>query len=78
MPAVTKPQSLAEYLTVGEAAAYLGVTAWTLRHWDRTKKLTPARHPLNGYRLYRRADLDALLRRVRVPGRKNAPRSRAR
>jgi MerR family transcriptional regulator, copper efflux regulator len=53
---------LGDYLTVGEAAELLGVSPWTLRYWDRTGKLKPTRHPLSGYRLYRREQLDEILR----------------
>jgi MerR family transcriptional regulator, copper efflux regulator len=60
------PQKLCEYLTVSEAAQLLGVSAWTLRNWDRTGKLKSHRHPVNRYRLYRREDLEALLLRVRT------------
>jgi len=36
----TQPhQNLADYLTVGEAAAFLGVFSWTLRNWDNDGKL---------------------------------------
>jgi excisionase family DNA binding protein len=52
------------FLTVGEAAAELGVTAATLRNWDRAGKLTPHRHPVNGYRLYRRQELKELLQKI--------------
>ena len=52
---------LGEYLTIKEAARLLQVTPETLRNWDRAEKLTPRRHPINGYRLYRREDLEALL-----------------
>lgn len=52
---------ISEFLTVGEAAAMLGVTAGTMRNWDRAGKLKPVRHPLNGYRLYKRSDLESLL-----------------
>src|SRR5690242_16822964 len=41
-------QKLKEYLTVGEAAEFLGVSPWTLRNWDRAGKLRPRRHPKNG------------------------------
>jgi excisionase family DNA binding protein len=61
--------NLADYLTVSEAAAWLGVSAATLRNWDRAGKLKSHRHPLNGYRLYRRADLEKLLATIgRVKG----------
>ena len=54
-------QKLRDYLTVGQAAEFLGVSAWTLRYWDRTGKLKPNRHPLSRYRLYRRDQLEVLL-----------------
>lgn len=53
-----------DYLTVRKAAEYLGVSVSTLRNWDKQGKLTASRHPLNGYRLYRRADLEAILRTI--------------
>ncbi len=54
-----------EYLTVGEAAEFLGVSKDTLRRWDRAGKLKARRHPITGYRLYLEGDLDELLRCVR-------------
>lgn len=56
--------SLDEYLSISEAAEILSVTSETLRNWDRSGKLTPIRHPLNGYRLYKRSDLEALVGRI--------------
>ena len=61
MPAPTR---LEEYLTVKAAAAFLGVCPSTLRNWDRAGKLRPRRHPMNRYRLYRRDELEAILRSV--------------
>lgn len=58
------PSRLDGYLTVGEAADELGVSRSTMRNWDKAGKLKPRRHPLNGYRLYRRSDLEDLLRRA--------------
>ena len=60
--------SLAEYLTVGEAAKFLGVSPWTLRNWDRDGRLKSRRHPKNGYRIYRQFDLEAILQDQRVTG----------
>jgi excisionase family DNA binding protein len=57
--------NVAEYLTVGEAAKRLGVSRSTLRNWDKAGKVRPHRHPVNGYRLYRRAELDELLAKIR-------------
>ena len=59
------PTILGEYLTVKAAADLLGVCPSTLRNWDRAGKLKPHRHPMNRYRLYRRDELEALLRSVR-------------
>ena len=55
-------ETFKDFMTIKEAAEFLGVTPTTLRNWDRNKKLIPVRHPLNGYRLYRRSDLEQLLR----------------
>ncbi|AGH51404.1 type I restriction/modification system DNA methyltransferase [Sphingomonas sp. MM-1] len=44
-------------MTITEAAALLGVSVSTLRNWDRQGKLSPRRHPLNGYRIYDRAEI---------------------
>ena len=55
---------LNEYLTVAEAAAYLGCSADTLRRYDRSNKLRARRHPHTGYRLYLPSELDDFLRKV--------------
>lgn len=66
-----------EYLTVREAASVLGVSPSTLRNWDRTGKLRAIRHPLNGYRIYLKNELERILRDVlhREGGPDNATRS---
>ncbi len=56
--------NLADYLTVGEAAEQLGVSRSTLRNWDKAGKLKPYRHPVNGYRLYLREELDRVLGQI--------------
>ena len=61
-----EPAKLEEYLTVRGAAEVLGVSRSTPRNSDRTGKLKAVRHPLNGYRLYRREDLRKLLREVEL------------
>ena len=55
------------YLRIKDAAEYLGVSPNTLRNWGRSGKLAERRHPINGYRLYARAELDALLRKADIP-----------
>ncbi|MBF0425780.1 MAG: helix-turn-helix domain-containing protein [Magnetococcales bacterium] len=57
--------NLRDYLTVGEASVTLGVSRSTLRNWDKAGKLKPYRHPVNGYRLYKRHELEALLHEIR-------------
>jgi DNA (cytosine-5)-methyltransferase 1 len=56
-----------EYLRIKAAAAVLGVSVNTLRNWERSGKLVTYRHPVNGHRLYRREELDALLAAVERP-----------
>ena len=63
------------YLTVSEAADALGVSASTLRNWDRSGKLKATRHPINGYRLYRREDLDELIKPLRGSARAKGGRA---
>ncbi len=58
-------ENLRDYLTVSEAAEFLGVSAATLRNWDRAGKVMATRHPVNGYRLYRKEDLSNLLEKVK-------------
>jgi PAS domain S-box-containing protein len=66
--------TLADYLTVGQAAELLGVSAWTLRNWDKSGKLKPHRHPINGHRLYRHEELTAVLAEARGgPGARLTP-----
>jgi excisionase family DNA binding protein len=43
---------MSNWLSISEAAAYLGVSKATLRNWDREGKLKAKRHPLNKYRGY--------------------------
>jgi DNA-binding transcriptional MerR regulator len=56
------PQSLTQSsnLSIAEAASLLGVSISTLRNWDRHGKLTPRRHPINGYRMYDRTEIERL------------------
>ena len=63
-PDATTRSTLRDYLTVSQAAAFLGVSASTLRNWDRLGKVAARRHPVNGYRLYVKADLTRLLKRL--------------
>ena len=52
---------LSDYLKITEAAEYLGVSANTLRNWEKVGKIAAQRHPVNSYRLFKKEDLDAIL-----------------
>jgi len=60
-----KVVNLSEYLTIKKAAQLLGVSMITLRRWDSTGKFRARRHPVNGFRLYKKDDLEKLLKKVR-------------
>ena len=51
---------LRDFLRISEAAEYLGVSPNTLRNWQNAGKVVAVRHPVSGYRLFKRKDLDAL------------------
>lgn len=55
------------YAHVHEAARILGVAPNTIRAWGATGKIPEYRHPVNGYRLYRRDDLAEMLQRLQQP-----------
>lgn len=57
-------ENLKDYLTIKEASEVLGVNPMTLRRWDNSGKLKSYRHPLNKYRLYKREELENLLKGI--------------
>jgi DNA-binding transcriptional MerR regulator len=65
---------MSELLTIKDAAALLGVCEMTLRRWDRAGKFKARRHPINGYRMYSRADVVRL--RKRISGDARSPNGR--
>ena len=58
---------LSEYVKTAEAAEILGVAQNTIRKWSKQGKIPMRRNPANGYRLFKRKDLDAFLRKVEKP-----------
>lgn len=49
------------WLTIADAARVAGVSAGTLRRWDRSGRLRAVRHPISGYRMYLREQLTSAL-----------------
>ncbi len=58
-------ENLRDYLRIKEAARLLGVSEGTLRNWGRQAKIKTHRHPINGYRLFKKVDLEELLHAVK-------------
>ena len=56
------------YLTVKEVANSFGVTALTIRNWDKAGKLKSYRNPINNYRVYKPDDIELLLRKISSKG----------
>ena len=56
-----------EYVKVAKAAEILGVSQGTVRAWAEAGKIPMHKNPANGYRLFRRADLEAFLREIAQP-----------
>lgn len=65
---------LTEYVKTAEAAEILGVAQNTLRKWAEAGKIPMHKNSANGYRLFRRVDLERFLKAVARP----APISRFR
>ena len=55
-------EKLSDYVQVAKAAHILGVSQSTLRTWAADGKIPVHRNPANGYRLFKRSNLDDFLR----------------
>lgn len=60
LPTVTS-KAIKEHMTIGEAAAYTGVAASAIRHWEKEGLITPDRNPENGYRMFNPLHLRKIL-----------------
>jgi excisionase family DNA binding protein len=58
---------LSDYLHTAAAAEYLGVAQNTIRKWAARGDIPMHRNPVNGYRLFKRTDLDKLLKKAAKP-----------
>ncbi|MCF8348150.1 MAG: helix-turn-helix domain-containing protein, partial [Bacteroidales bacterium] len=50
-----------EYVSLSEAARLIGKSKETLRRWDKEGILSAVREPVSNYRVYRKADVQALM-----------------
>jgi len=57
-------KKLSEYVMVAEAAEILGLLQGTLRNWSEAGKIPMHKNPVNGYRLFKRVDLETYLTEV--------------
>ena len=60
-------EKLSEYVLTKEAAEFLGVSQNTLRTWAEDGRIPMHRNPANGYRLFRREDLEHFLAEAATP-----------
>lgn len=67
LPTVPPRGADVEWLTLGQAAKYLGVSDSTVRKWADAGRLAAFATP-GGHRRFRRADLDEFLQDARVAG----------
>ncbi len=61
---------VSEYVMVAEAARVLGVSQGTVRTWAEDGKIPMHKNPANGYRLFKRKDLEAFLKQIEKPVKK--------
>lgn len=65
-------KKLTDYVKTAEAAVILGVSQNTLRKWAASGAIPMHRNPANGYRLFKKADLEKFLNKVERPVRPNS------
>ena len=61
-----------EFVLVKEAAELLGVCPNTIRSWGTSGKLTEYRHPVNDYRMFKKKEIERLLKKMTEPVKKAA------
>ena len=57
-----------EYLTVKQAARFLGVADNTMRNWDAAGSVPVHRNPKNNYRLFAITDLERIRKEIQATG----------
>ena len=54
-----------DYLTIKDAAEFLGVAPNTLKNWEREKRISTYCAPFNKRRLYKKNDLENYLNSIK-------------
>lgn len=62
---------LSDYVKVAEAAEILGVSQGTVRAWAEAGKIPMHKNPANGYRLFRREELEQFLDEIAQPSKRS-------
>lgn len=57
-------EKLSDYVKTDEAAEILGVSQTTLRKYAEAGKIPMRKNPINGYRLFKRKDLETFLKQI--------------
>lgn len=60
-------EKLNDYVKTAEAAEILGVSQTTLRKYAEAGKIPVRKNPANGYRLFKRSDLEGFLKEAAKP-----------
>ncbi len=61
-----KVVSMEKYIKVSQAAKLIGVSAETLRRWDKLGKFESIRHPINNYRVYPERNVLSLVEELQL------------
>lgn len=56
--------NMKDFIKIEEASEMLNVTKMTLRRWDNAGKLKAYRHPINNWRLYKKQDIETLMKGI--------------
>ena len=65
---------VSEYVKVAEAARILGASQGTVRVWAESGKIPMHKNPANGYRLFKRLELEDFLAAIDKPSPPTKPK----
>ena len=55
-----------DYYSLNEVSQILGKSKETLRRWDRDGKFTAVREPMSQYRIYKKEQINTLLKQLSI------------